>query len=143
MNQKSRQSSPLNIFLSYAKSDASYGSTLQRLLFHRPNVRIFAPEMLSAGEDWQAKLKEELSKCDIFLLILTPNSFDSKWVLQELGAAWALNKPIIVIGTNIQLLSKIPVDLSQNRFVLIDELENPEILDQILEHFGKIESTIS
>jgi hypothetical protein len=107
MNKRKRQSSPLNVFLSYSKSDANYGATSQRLLFHRPNVRIFAPEMLSAGEDWQTKLKEELSKCDIFLLILTPNSFDSKWVLQELGAAWALNKPIIVIGKNIQLLSKI------------------------------------
>ncbi len=140
MIHKEKKQDTLNIFLSYTTEDSSYAHKLERLLSQRSNVRIFTTEMLSAGEDWQSKLKDELSNCDIFVVMLSPNSVNSKWVLQELGAAWALNKPIVVSGTNIELLSKIPVDLDQSNFIDIKELDKPEILDQILESYEKVDS---
>lgn len=35
------------------------------------------PEVLSAGEDCESKLKGELSRCDIFVMLLSSNSISS------------------------------------------------------------------
>ena len=105
MNNKSKHQEPLRIFLSHASDDISNAHKLERLLSKHSNVRVFSTENLSAGEDWQSKLKDELSNCDVFFVILSPNTINSKWVLQELVAAWALYKPSVVSVTNIDFLS--------------------------------------
>lgn len=138
MAQKEESKQALCIFLSYATADQLYGHKLRSLLSQHPHVRIFTTDMLSAGEDWQSKLKDELSKCDIFLVLLSPNSVNSKWVLHELGAAWAIDKPIISIVTHPEIFSKIPVPLSQIQFVEIEDLEKPEIINQILERYEEV-----
>ncbi len=138
MTQKAKRKQPLRIFISYAKADQVHAHKLRSLLSRRPNVRIFATEMLSAGEDWRSKLIDELSKCDIFLVLLSPNSVDSPWVLQELGAAWGLDKPIIPIVTHPEVFSKIPVSLSHLQFVEIKDLEKPETINHMLERYEEL-----
>jgi len=91
--------------------------------------------MLSAGEDWESRLRDELSQCDIFVALLSPDSVHSEWVLQELGAVWALNKPIIPVVTHLELFSEIPLELRGVQSVEIKDLESPEIINQILEHY--------
>lgn len=141
MTQKEKRKQALRIFLSYATADRVYAHKLQSLLSQRPNVRIFTTETLSAGEDWQSRLKDELSQCDVFLVLLSPNSVDSKWVLHELGAAWAIDKPIVPIVTHPEVFSKIPVMLSQTQFVEIKDLEKPEVINQILERYEEAASS--
>jgi len=132
MTHSVKSKSPLRIFLSYAASDRIDANKLRDLLSRRPNVRVFTTEMLSAGEDWKSKLKDELSKCDVFWVLLSPNSVDSKWVLQELGAAWAIEKPIIPVVTHPELISKIPVALSRHQFINVKDIDKPEIINRVL-----------
>ncbi len=129
------------IFLSYAASDRAYAHKLRDILSKRSNVRIFTTETLSAGEDWQDKLKDELSKSDIFLVLLSPDSVGSEWVLHELGAAWAMDKPIIPIVTHPEVFSKIPVSLSQIQFIEVKDIEKPEVINQILERYEEVETS--
>jgi len=136
--QKERGKQALRIFLSYAAADRTYAHKLRSFLSQRPNLRIFTTETLSAGEDWESKLKDELSQCNIFVVLLSSNSVDSKWVLHELGAAWALNKPIIPIVTHPEIFSKIPLTLRGIKFVEIKDLEKPEVISQILEHYEDV-----
>ncbi|MEW5767961.1 MAG: toll/interleukin-1 receptor domain-containing protein [bacterium] len=136
--QKERGKQVLRIFLSYTTADRTYAHKLYSLLSQRPNLRIFTTEMFSAGEDWESKLKDRLSQCDIFMVLLSSNSVDSKWVLHELGAAWALDKPIIPIVTYPELISKIPLTLGGIRFVEIKDLEKPEVISKILEHYEEV-----
>jgi nucleoside 2-deoxyribosyltransferase len=136
--QKERGKQVLRIFLSYTAVDRMYANKLRSLLSQRPNLRIFTTETLSAGEDWESKLKDELSQCDIFIVLLSSNSVDSEWVLHELGAAWALNKPIIPIVTHPEVFSKIPLTLRGIKFAEIKDLEKPEVISQILEHYEEV-----
>lgn len=138
MTRKQRRKQALRIFLSYAVADRAYAYKVQRLLSQRPSVQIFTTEMLSAGEDWQSKLKDQLSKCDIFLVLLSPNSVDSKWVLQELGAAWAIEKPIVSILTHPKDIRKLPGALGQIQSIEIKDLEKSETTNQILERLEKV-----
>jgi len=125
----------LRIFLSYANADSGYASQLHRLLSQRLNLRIFTQKELSAGEDWRSKLKRELVQCDLFVVLLSPNAVQSAWVLQELGGAWMLDKPIISVVTDPYVLDKIPIVLRKDLMIDIDELENPEAIDEIFERF--------
>jgi len=130
MIQKGTDKHPLHIFLSSAPDDRPYARKLQNLLSRRPDVTVFTTETLSAGEDWESRLREELSKCDVFLVLLSPNSVDSKWVLHELGAAWAIGKRIISIATDRRISSKIPLSLPE--LIETEDLGKPEIINQIL-----------
>ena len=111
---KQKKSKPtLRVFLSYAAADSADTLKVRSLLAQQPNLRIFTRDTLSAGEDWVSKLKNELSSCDIFMVLLSPNSVGSSWVLQELGAAWALEKPIIPVVTHPAVLTRIPMYISE------------------------------
>jgi hypothetical protein len=133
--KKEKDKPILRIFLSHTPADNAHARKLRNLLSHRLNLRVFTTGTLSAGEDWRSKLKDELFQCDIFMVLLSPNSVESPWVLQELGAAWGLNKPIIPVITNPEVLTKIPVALSKVQSVDINNIENPEAINQILERY--------
>jgi hypothetical protein len=75
-------------------------------------------------------------------VVLSSNSVDSKWVLHELGAAWALDKPIISVVTHPEVFSKIPVDLREVQSVEVEYLEShPEVIKQILERYEEVASS--
>ena len=123
----------LRVFLSHAVADREYARKLRSLLSRYPNLHIFTPDMLSAGEDWLSRLKDEVSQCDMFLVLLSPDSVNSEWILSEVGAAWALNKLIVPIVTQTGLSSEIPAILQQSESLEIKYLEDhPEAIDQIL-----------
>jgi hypothetical protein len=134
--RKEKDKQDLRIFLSYATADREYARRLRSLLSKRSNLRIFTTETLSAGEDWESRLKDELSQSDIFVVLLSLNSVDSEWVLHELGAAWALDKPIISVVTHPEVSSKIPMDLREVQSVEVEYLEShPEVIKQIFERY--------
>lgn len=136
--QKEKAKRTLHIFLSYTVADRAQAHKLRSLLSQRSNLRIFTTEMLSAGEDWRSKLRDELSQCDIFVVLLSSNSVNSPWVLQELGAAWGLSKLIIPIVTHPEVASKIPAPLNEIQSIEIEDFEKPEVVNQILEHYEEM-----
>ncbi|MEK7400708.1 MAG: toll/interleukin-1 receptor domain-containing protein [Candidatus Poribacteria bacterium] len=134
--QEKKQTQTLRVFLSYEKSDEEDINKIQSILYKYYNLRIFTSEMLSAGEDWVTKLRDEITQCDIFMVLLSPNSIESNWVLTELGAAWGLEKLIIPIFTQPEILSKIPVELKNTQSFDIGYLEeHPEVLKPIIDHY--------
>lgn len=132
---KAKSKAALKVFVSFASADKAYARKLLNSLSLRPNLRIFTTNMLSAGEDWESKLKSELSATDLFFILLSRNSLESRWVLHEFGAAWGLQKPIIPILTDPEAKLKVPVELRNVHLVNISDLENPDILNQILARY--------
>jgi len=135
VTQKEKEDAKKNIhvFLSYSLFDKEYAHKLHRILSQRFDYRVFTTELLSAGEDWKSKLKDELLRCDIFVVLLSSNSLHSGWVLSVLGAAWALNKPIILVITHFEVILEIPMYLRKIQTVEFKYLEaHPEEMDKIL-----------
>lgn len=128
----------LRVFLSYTSADKAHARRVHRILSQRPNLHVFTTESLSAGENWESKLRDELARCEIFVVVLSPNSVDSKWVLHELGAAWALDKPILPIVTDREVFSRIPLELRGVKPVEIEDLEKSGIIGQIIENYEKV-----
>ena len=128
----------IRVFVSYAREDKGPASELISQLTRQSNIHIFTTDKMSAGENWQSKIKKELSKSDYFLVILSPASINSKWVQFELGAAWGLNKFIIPVVTNEEVVNRIPLELSHLKVIDIEDLKRkPDFIGEIIESYQK------
>jgi hypothetical protein len=123
----------LRVFVSSAPADQPHARHLKSLLSRRGNLRVFSAQLLSAGEDWSSRARQELLQCDLFIVLLTPAAAQSGWVLQELGAAWGLNKPIAVVVTHPELPVSVPIPLDAYPVVELGSLEDPEAVERLLE----------
>lgn len=94
--------------------------------------------MLSAGEGWQSKLRNELIQCDVFIVVLSPYAVESSWVLQELGGAWALRKPIVPVVSQPEILARVPVPVDEESLIEIKDLDKPDVINHILERYEKL-----
>ncbi len=89
------------IFISHSSLDAKVAddikSTLARLGFDRVFLDFDKETGIGAGENWEKRLYEELSRCHAVILAITPNWSASKWCFAELQQARALGKLIFPI----------------------------------------------
>jgi hypothetical protein len=132
MTQQEANKEAIRVFLSYSQEDKKFVERMRNILTHRPDVQLFQPEMLTAGEDWRGRLREELLNCNLFMILLSPDSVNSEWVLSELGAAWAVDKPIIAATTEPEASYSLPVSAQGIRYFELQELEKPEVLNRII-----------
>ncbi len=130
-----QQKPKINIFLSYALEDKAEMQIVKGRLSQKPNLRIFTTDMISAGEFWKSELRQAISQCDVFVVLLSPKSVSSKWVQVELGAAWGLCKPIIPIVTHRDLIGSIPLEMQDIQYLNLEELDDYSTLESIFERF--------
>jgi nucleoside 2-deoxyribosyltransferase len=126
---------PLKVFISHSNVDMVFARHVRNLLVQRVNAQVFTTEDLSAGEKWESKLRNELSSTDVVVALLTPHSVDSSWVLHEIGAAWALEKPIIPVVTRRDVLNKLPVSLEGAHIIELTDVETREHADKFVDAF--------
>jgi hypothetical protein len=122
----------IKIFLSHASADMVLGRKVRSLISQNFNAQVFATEDLSAGEKWETKLRNELSTADVVVALLTPGSIASSWVLQEIGAAWALRKPIIPLVTRREVLNSMPISLEPYQAIELAGVDKPEDVERFL-----------
>jgi hypothetical protein len=78
------------------------------------------------------KVRTELLAADVVVALLTPSAVASSWVLQEIGAAWALRKPIIPMVTRRGVLNSIPISLEPFQAIELAGVEKPEDVERFL-----------
>ena len=88
--------------------------------------------MISAGQHWRKELRRALETTDVFVVIGSPASAKSDFVLQELGGAWALSKPIVIVTPEGEVEWAPPIEPSAYRRVALTELEKPAFADGLL-----------
>jgi nucleoside 2-deoxyribosyltransferase len=134
-DQNSLRQHPLRVFISHSDVDMVAARKLRNLLVHRANAYVFTTEDLSAGEKWENKLRDQLSAADVVVALLTPTSVHSNWVLHEIGAAWALGKPIVPVITRRDVLNNMPVSLINAQAIHLTDVESNENADKFLGAF--------
>ena len=137
MSDRHSKHQQLKVFISHSSVDQVFARKVRNLLFHRANAQVFTADDLSAGEKWETKLRHALSAADVVVALLSPNSVGNSWVLHEIGAAWALEKPIIPVVTRRDVLNKMPVPLEGSKVIELTDVESPENEDKFLGAFEK------
>jgi hypothetical protein len=93
---------PSYVFISYSTRDSFARDAIYKaLMAHQIDVWL-DKDKLRTGDTWTQKLELAVKNSDIFLLLVSPDSKASKWVLEELTVAQDTNKkiiPILVAGT--------------------------------------------
>ena len=135
--RRSKRQTGTRVFISHSglPEDMALASKIGNLLTDRLDARVFSTEELSAGENWEGKLRNQLAEADVIVAILSPNAVKSTWVLHEIGAAWGMGKPIIPVVTNRNVLRKIPLSLEAMPALEFKDLNTPERADEFVSEF--------
>jgi TIR domain len=95
-----RKSSFYRVFLSHSHKDGWIARQCAKLIEEggKPHVKVFVDEKdIEGGQSIPESVRTGIEQCDEFLVLLSRYSKDRSWVLIEMGAAWGLHKPIVVI----------------------------------------------
>ena len=85
----------MQIFISYSRTDGEFAEIIYRRL-KKFNYDVFIDiNSIRSGEPWTNSIESNISKCDIFVVILTHNSLRSSDVENEVLQAQRQNKIII------------------------------------------------
>jgi len=89
----------IDIFVSHCQRDEDLAKAIIELLMEAlgiPRSRIRCTSVvghkLPGGTSIETKLRQEINESRIFLGLLTPSSWDSTYVMFELGARWGVDK---------------------------------------------------
>jgi hypothetical protein len=120
------------IFISHSSLDPQIADDIKTALdglgFEQVFLDFDKATGIDAGENWEKRLYEELSRCHVVVLMLTPNWLASKWCFAELTQARALGKVILPIvckplGERVVLPEIQSVDLLDLNAGGLDKLE--------------------
>lgn len=121
------------VFISHSREDQPLAERIERGLTFGGRVRILTDRrMLSAGQRWRTELRQALETTDVFIVIGSPASARSDFVLQELGGAWALGKPIVIVTPEGEVEWAPPIEPAAYKRVALTELEKPVFAESLL-----------
>jgi formylglycine-generating enzyme required for sulfatase activity len=84
---------PDEIFISYSHKDSKYALRLAKAL-EQNGFSVWIDERIDYGTQWPRVIQESIDGCSAFVVIMTPRSYDSVWVQNELSYARSEDKPI-------------------------------------------------
>jgi hypothetical protein len=102
------------IFISYSRADTSFVSDLIGDLTSQGLNVWMDQRNIAAGQRWDNTIQQALQACDVFVIVLSPNSVASENVLDELSYAISENKRIIPV---LYRDCEIPYRLARIQFV--------------------------
>ena len=84
-----------DVFISYSSKEYEKIAPIKTLLDNNNISYWMAPEAIPAGSNYAKEIPSAIKECKVFLLILSPNTQESKWVPAEIEMAVNLGKTII------------------------------------------------
>jgi len=131
---------PNDVFISYAREDQDFAHRLTRMLNHE-GISASADMDLAPGEDWGQHLRQTLDDADAMVLLVSPDALTNPYVLSEVGAALASDKPIIpVLPPNRRMPRDVPQPIGQLQVLRIGKLSDSEIATRVrgtLKHLAR------
>jgi TIR domain len=122
-----------NVFISHSREDQPLVERIERGLTFGGRVRVLGDRRnISLGQDWRAELRRALETADVFIVIGSSASARSDFVLQELGGAWALGKPIVIATPEGEVEWAPPIEPAAYKTVAVTELEKPAFAEGLL-----------
>jgi len=108
-----------NIFISYSTKDLDTVNHIRGMLDNPQIETFFAENSVEPGESLKGKIYPAIKRADLFLLMWSSNSQDSKWVAREIEFAKSENKTIVPIKLDDE--SKMPVALGDIKYIPFHE----------------------
>ncbi len=88
---------PKDIFISYSRRDQEFVTRLASDLDAQVAGVWFDQSTIQVGENWHDEIMEGIRDCKAFILVLSPDAMESRYVQEEVNKALELGKPIFPI----------------------------------------------
>ncbi len=95
-----------DVFISYSSKEYITARQVRNVLTNNGISCWMAPESIPGGSDYGSEIQDGLENCRAFVLLLSTDSQNSKWVLRELDQAMSLDKVILPLHLDKSELSK-------------------------------------
>jgi len=86
-----------DIFISYSRRDQEFVTRLASDLDKRVAGVWFDQSDIQVGQQWHDEIMDGIRQCKAFILVLSPDAAESRYVREEVNKALELSKPIIPI----------------------------------------------
>jgi hypothetical protein len=102
---------PHEVFLSHSSRDRQFATDLADVMRRHGIPVWYSQTNILGAQQWQDEIGAALQRCDWFVLVLSPNSAESRWVKRELSYALQQNRfenrivPIVYQASNFEQLS--------------------------------------
>ena len=84
------------IFISYSHKDRPYVQKLQKAL-QNEGFDVWIDDRIDYGTTWPAVIQKNLDDCGAFIVVMSENSYESKWVQNEVTRAGRKKKPLFIL----------------------------------------------
>jgi hypothetical protein len=85
------------IFISYSRRDQEFVTRLASDLNSQVAFVWFDRSTIQAGQKWHDEIMDGIRECKAFILVLSPDAMESRYVREEVNKALELGKPIFPI----------------------------------------------
>lgn len=122
----------MKIFISHSSKDKWAARRISEDLILLGAQTYLDEKDIETGQSIDLSIRKNLKDCDDFLIILSPASLKSEWVLLELGGALALEKKIIPILLYVGV-NEVPhaINLKLSRDINLIQLYYNEVRNNI------------
>jgi hypothetical protein len=86
-----------DIFISYSRRDQEFVTRLASDLDRQVAGAWFDQSTIQVGQKWHDEIMDGIRECKAFVLVLSPDAAESRYVREEVNKALELGKPIIPV----------------------------------------------
>ncbi|MFD0893830.1 toll/interleukin-1 receptor domain-containing protein [Luteolibacter ambystomatis] len=130
------QKKPL-IFLSHASTDLELATRIKDLIRKAfvEQIEVFLSDVdIQTGDSWRSKLMDKLRESQVLLLLATERSISRPWVNFEIGAFFALEKPVYPVLSPGLEKDQLPSTFNDIQYIQLDSVKS---VDLLLQNMGK------
>lgn len=91
--EKAAAARPQHLFISYSRRDKIYAQALTEHFQHN-GFDVWIDSRIEYGDAWFKDIEDAIKTCAAFVLVMTPDAYDSEWVQKEILLAKRHRKPI-------------------------------------------------
>lgn len=117
-----------DVFLVHSTSDKGIAALVNSAI-QSAGLKVFvASTDIAAGNKWQNQIRDAISQTKCVLMLVTPNSVNSKWLPFEAGMAIYAGKPIFTLHDGLGT-TELPSFIQRYRVSGLEEL--PKVVAEI------------
>ena len=116
------------IFISYSHQNKDFVQNLVDQLEKDGNIVWWDFESIQGGLIWQKEIEKAIKFCQYFIVVLTPNSVNSDWVMNEITYALQEEKQIIPLYLQE---CEIPLSIIQIQYIDFVQSSQREALQEL------------
>lgn len=121
------------VFISYSRKDLSFVEKLASDLEDADVSAWYDLSRLQGGDRWAKELEAAIDSCDVFMLVISPDSIKSQWVSKEFLYASSNDKKIVPL---LYKPCKLPLWLQDIHFIDIQGEKYQQNFHQVLRTLG-------